>query len=102
MKWWPRRKPAAAPTALEPCSLNDWELEVKMTAASNVMAVRDGVNVLLTLLWEHRQDGHECLPYCVPRRFNHYLGALDANDLRMMLTVTLHDMVDSYMRQEAE
>lgn len=113
MKWpWRRRTqqpvPLPEPEPAKPqnpesggFTIQDHELERYAAATANVMATRDGINVFLSIIWDHRQDGHECLPYCVPARMTYFLDRMDGVETRIMLTVVLKDMVESYLRQEA-
>ena len=71
-------------------------------ATNHVMAARDAANVYLSIVATHREDGHDCPPYCVPQQLAYFLDMMDAGDLRMMLTVILKDMVDNYLEQQAE
>jgi hypothetical protein len=81
----------------------DLDLEEQIIATSNVMAVRDAINVFLVIVKDHREDGHDCPPYCVPGQLAYFLQVMDENDLRMMLTVLLKDMIENWLRQsEAE
>lgn len=115
MKWpWSRRKtdpepepviplpivPESPATAFQARGPEAFGLEEHIVATANVMAVRDAVNVFLSIVNDHREDGHDCLPYCVPGQLAYFLGVMDVNDLRMMLTVVLKDMVDNYLQQE--
>jgi hypothetical protein len=75
-------------------------LDEQITATSNVMAVRDAINVFLVIIRDHREDGHDCPPYCVPSQLYNFLEAMDVSDFRMMLTVILKDMVDTYLTQQ--
>lgn len=109
MKWPWRRKSTdpAPPPQPEPQSeesggfqIQDLDLEDYIVATQNVMATRDAINVFLSIIWDHRQDGHECLPYCVPSRMTYFLDRMDSVETRIMLTVVLKDMVESYLRQE--
>ena len=108
MKWpWSRRRrhEVGAEGLTEQPSLyqsRDLDLEEQIVATSNVMAIRDATNVFLAIIKDHREDNHDCPPYCVPTRLAYFLGVMDENDLRMMLTVALKDMVESYLRQEEE
>lgn len=109
MKWpWNRRRnedpePEPEPDlVLEQSTLfrsRDLDLEEQIIATSNVMAVRDAVNVFLVIIKDHCEDGHDCPPYCVPSQLAYFLQVMDENDLRMMLTVMLKDMVENYLRQ---
>lgn len=105
MKWpWKRRRnePEAVVSAqLDPSIFrtNELSLEEQIVATSNVMAVRDAVNIFLSVTRDHREDGHDCPPYCVPSRLAYFLGVMDDDDLRMMLTVLLKDMVENYLQQ---
>jgi hypothetical protein len=109
MKWpWSRRseepepEPEPEPATEQPSSLfrtQDLDLEEQIVATSNVMAVRDAINVFLVVIRDHREDGHDCPPYCVPTQLAYFLQVMDGNDLRMMLTVVLKDMVETYLRQ---
>lgn len=109
MKWpWKQRKgdaptPQPAPETQESgeFQLQDFDLEDYIVATQNVMATRDAISVFLSIIWDHRQDGHECLPYCVPTRMKYFLDVMDPVETRIMLTVVLKDMVETYMRQEA-
>lgn len=111
MKWpWNRRR--SEPETIVPQEVVDDEvifrakeeldLEEQIVATANVMAVRDAVNVFLSVINDHREDGHDCPPYCVPGQLAYFLQVMNDNDLRMMLTVVLKDMVDNYLKQEAE
>lgn len=114
MKWpWRRRKieplsvaPVPEPEPEPPPQLSpmfvahDLDLEEHITATSNVMAIRDATNVFLAIVQDHRLDGHECLPYCVPAQLAYFLQVMDEDDLRNMLTVLLKDMVENYLRQQ--
>jgi hypothetical protein len=110
MKWpWSRRRseePEPEPESEPVPSLTegpsfprDLELEEQIIATSNVMAIRDAINVFLVIVREHREDGHDCLPYCVPNRLAYFLQVMDNDDLRMMLTVIIKDMVENYLQQ---
>lgn len=74
-------------------------LEEHVVAATNVMAIRDAINVFLFIVREHREDGHDCPPYCVPSQMDYFLQVMDEDDLRWMLVVLLKDMVEMYLRQ---
>lgn len=114
MKWWPWKRattPAPQPqSAAEPppvpvpveFGLRDLTLDEQVIATSNVMAIRDAVSVFLAIVREHRSDGHDCPPYCVPSRLDYFLEMMDERDLRMTLTVMLKDMVESWLQQQAE
>lgn len=80
-------------------TVNDMTFDEQVVATFNVMAIRDAINVFLSLVRDHRDDDHDCPPYCVPQQLSDYLMALDDDDLRMILTVMLKDMVDMYLRQ---
>jgi len=111
MKWpWKRRRedqpPAPVPVPPEddgaeqpPFPMRELELEEQIVATSNVMAIRDAINVFLVIIREHREDGHDCPPYCVPNRLAYFLQVMDDNDLRMILTVILKDMIENYLQQ---
>lgn len=104
MKWWPwtRRK---VEQQNEPVSVfrgDDLDLEEQIQATANVMAIREVINMFLAIVTNHREDGHDCPPFCVPTQLAYFLQVMDDNDLRMMLTVVLKDMVDNYLRQEEE
>jgi hypothetical protein len=107
MKWpWVRRQPEPQPgpePVPEPQSElrpREFDLEEHIVATANVMAVRDAVNVFLSIISDHREDGHDCLPYCVPGQLAYFLRVMDEGDLRMMLTIVLKDMVDNYLQQQ--
>lgn len=95
-------QPATPPTMVESLAVGDMNLDEQIVAASNVMEARDGVDMFLSIIWDHRQDGHECLPYCVPNQMSVYLSRLDEDDLRLLLAVLLKDTVDKYMREHVD
>lgn len=108
MKWpWNRRRsekqeePEPEPVAEQPGLFrsHDLDLEEQIIATSNVMAVRDAINVFLVIIKDHREDEHDCPPYCVPAQLAYFLQVMDEGDLRMMLTVILKDMIENYLRQ---
>lgn len=115
MKWpWRRKRPEAPPPPPQPAPddggsavgqaflpFQELDLEEQIVATSNVMAIRDAINMFLVIVREHREDGHDCPPYCVPNRLAFFLSVMDENDLRMMLTVVLKDMVENYLQQQA-
>lgn len=104
---WNRRRSDPVPESQpkQPSSAgSSWiasmSLDEQIVATSNVMAVRDAVNVFLVIIRDHREDGHDCPPYCVPDRLHDFLAAMDLTDFKMMLTVILKDMVDTYLTQQ--
>jgi hypothetical protein len=106
MKWWPwirrRNKEQRQPVAPETPSFfqsRGFDLEEQIVATSTVMAIRDAINVFLVVINTHREDGHDCPPYCVPTQLAYFLQVMDEKDLSMMLTVLLKDMVENYLRQ---
>lgn len=106
MKWpWTRRQNEepenVIPTPLDPDMFRgaELDLEEQIAATNNVMAIRDATSVFLYIIKEHREDDHDCPPYCVPGRMAYFLQNMDEDDLRGMLIVVLKDMVESYLRQ---
>lgn len=76
--------------------------EELIRAAENVMACREAINTLLNMIAVHRSDGHECLPYCMSTRLHEALLQLDEYQTRMLLTVVLKDVFDSYYREHLQ
>lgn len=109
MKWpWTRRQNKQQPEDAPPPPLDpdvfrdsdlDLDLEEQITATNNVMAIRDAISVFLFIIREHREDSHDCPPYCIPGQMAYFLQNMDEDDLRGMLVVVLKDMVESYLRQ---
>lgn len=95
-----KKKPAPEPE--DPMArLVDMTMEEQMIAGENVMVCRDLLNLFMTFIARHRADGHDCLPYCIPRELNDYFEKLGADELKMMLTVTLKDMYQVYLQFQA-
>lgn len=108
MKWpWsrggrdqPAPEPEKEPQGEQmPLQTDELDLEEQILATANVMAIRDAINVFLVIVRDHREDGHDCPPYCVPGRLAYFLQVMDDDDLRAMLIVLLKDTVDNYLRQ---
>jgi hypothetical protein len=106
VKWpWTRRRnrypEEGAPEPVDPSVFQsaDLDLEEQIVATNNVMAIRDATSVFLYIIREHREDGHDCPPYCIPGQMAYFLQNMDDDDLRGMLIVVLKDMVETYLRQ---
>jgi hypothetical protein len=105
MRWWPWTRRKLEEQKEEEASVfrsHDLDLEEQFRATANVMTIREAINMFLAIVKDHREDGHDCPPFCVPTQLAYFLQVMDDNDLRMMLTVLLKDMVDNYLRQEEE
>jgi hypothetical protein len=96
MMLWPLRKKKQARR------LTELSFDERIMAAENVMACRDVVGMFLAIIAQHQEDGHECLPYCSPPQMFDYLRILDAQDMRMLLTIALKDMHENYLKIEPE
>lgn len=81
-------------------NLADLTLDEQVIAADNVMTCRDVANLFMNIIAEHRGDGHECLPYCMPVDLHEQLELLEPDELKMILTVILKDMYDVYYRMQ--
>lgn len=106
MRWWQSwqwwKRDPEPPQEEEPFRVADLGLEEQIRATANVMAIRDAVNMFLYIVKDHREDGHDCPPFCVPTQLAYFLQVMDNRELRMMLTVLLKDMIENYLRQEEE
>lgn len=76
--------------------------EEHMVAAENVMTCRDAFGLFMALIHEHRSDGHECLPYCIPAELHEQLEGLDIYELKMILTVVLKDLYNAHVYRQME
>lgn len=83
-------------------ALIEMTLDEQMIAAENVMISRDFLNLFMRIIYEHRLDGHECVAYCMPQELHDNLEMLEANDMRMILTVALKDMFGVYVQFQQE
>lgn len=100
---WSRRRSKSVPADPEYTGwVKDMSLDDQIIATSNVMAVREALNMFLAIIQDHREDGHDCPPYCMPLQLFDFLEAMDSIDLKMMLTVILKDMVDTYLHQQEQ
>lgn len=96
---WKRKKKGLAD---ELGMMSDMTPEEHMVATENVMVCRDAVNFFMTIIHDHRSDGHECLPYCMSAELHEQLEVLDLFELRMILTVILKDLYSAYEQRQME
>ena len=102
---WFKKKPSGNTSVPQREALVDLDAmssEEHIMAAENVMACRDLANMLLNIIDDHRDNGHECLPYCIPTELHEELEDLDHFELKMLVTVMLKDMYNVYLRIKTE
>src|SRR5689334_19477290 len=83
---WFKKKPSGNTSVPQREALVDLDAmssEEHIMAAENVMACRDLANMLLNIIDDHRDNGHECLPYCIPTELHEELEDLDHFELKM-------------------
>jgi len=102
MNWFKKKPSAVAPVTEALVNLDAMSSEEHIMAAENVMACRDLANILLNVIDDHRGDGHDCLPYCIPAELHEELEDLDHFELKMLVTVMLKDMYAVYLRAKTE
>lgn len=94
---WKKKKSAPEPEeALG--NLSDMTLDEHMMAAQNVMTCREFLNLFMSIIHDHRQDGHECVAYCMPGQLYLALEDLELDEVKMVLTVALKDMYNVYLQ----
>lgn len=103
--WWRRNRKKAevepeADSYSELGELSALTFDEQMIAAENVMACRDAANYFTSIIHEHRKDGHECLPYCMPTELHEAIEALDMPELKAVFTIVLKDVYDAYYRAQ--
>lgn len=108
MNWFRRKKkeePAPGSTvegleiALDPDSLDLIRLS---NMSHNVMWCRENLELMLRYIAEHRCDGHECLPFCLPPGITTFLDGLEKGHIMMLLVVLMKDLEVSYAFEEPE
>jgi hypothetical protein len=102
MMLWKNKKNKPAAAAPQPeeglGKIADMTLDEHMLAAENVMTCRDFLNLFMNIIRDHREDGHDCLPYCMPEQLYLSIEDLELDDIKMILTVALKDMYNVYLQ----
>lgn len=106
MKWFKKRKKAEdVPLTDEEMGiglLGNLSMDEHVIATENVMACRDLLNVYIGYIHEHRQNGHECLPYCTPGALLEHLHSVTGEEAKLILIVALKDMYNVYVNLMVE
>jgi len=106
MNWLRRKKrekpaPGSAREGLEiPLNLDSLDLDLLVNMSNNVMWCRENLDAMLVYIAEHRSNGHECLPFCLPRGITDFLDRLDKGHVMMLLVVLMKDLEVSYVPEE--
>ena len=105
---WPRRKKkkAGAPGSPQsdeiPLDLESTDFKTLEYMVNNVMWCRQNLESMMDYIHLHRQDGHECPPFCFPAGVGLYLNELPRGHLMMLLLVLMKDLEMSYVFEEPE
>ncbi len=108
MNWFKRkRKEEPVPGSTEenveiPLGPDCLELTHLINMTNNVMWCRENLDAMLNYVGEHRADGHDCPPFCLPRGIAAFLNRLNKNDVIMLLLVLMKDLDASYVFEEPE
>jgi hypothetical protein len=108
MNWLRRKKkeepvPGSVHEDFEiPLNLESLDLDLLVNMSNNVMWSRENLDAMLTYIAEHRSNGHECLPFCLPRGIADFLNKLDKGHVMMLLVVLMKDLEVSYVFEEPE
>lgn len=106
MNWfrWKKKEdpvPGLQPSDVEiPLDLETIGLDRLTIMSSNVMWCRDTLNSMLDYVEEHRSDGHECPPFCVPVGISVFLNDMPKGHLIMLLIVLMKDLDVAYVPEE--
>jgi hypothetical protein len=108
MNWLRRkRKEEPAPGSVDegieiPLNLESLDLDLLVNMSNNVMWCRENLDAMLAYIAEHRSNGHECPPFCLPRGIADFLNKLDKGHVMMLLVVLMKDLEVSYAFEEPE
>jgi hypothetical protein len=106
MNWLKRKKkeepaPGSADESLEVVlDLDSLDLRQLTNMSNNVMWSRENLDAMLAYIGEHRSDGHECPPFCLPQGIAIFLDSLDKGSILMLLVVLMKDLEVSYSSGE--
>lgn len=105
MNWFRRKKkevdaPGSPPSSEPPLDLESLDFEALETMANNVMWCRQNIDSMVEYIHAHRQDDHDCPPFCFPAGLGLYLNELPRGHLMMMLLVLLKDLRVRYVPEE--
>jgi hypothetical protein len=103
MKWLKKRlgKKTADP-ADRLGNVSDLTFDELMIATKNVMACRDTADYFMSVIADHRADGHECPPFCMPLEMYTQLELLEPEEVKMLLVVILKDAYDAYHQTQTD
>ena len=107
MNWFRRNKKeqpvhgSAAEQVTEiPFDLDSLEFDRLARMSSNVMWCRENLDAMLEYIDQHRSDGHECPPFCLPPGITTFLGKVNKDHLFMLLVVLMKDLEVSFVVPE--
>lgn len=106
---WPKRKkkeepaPGSVVEGLEiALDLDSLDLIQLSNISQNVMWCRENLDLMLGYIAEHRFDGHECLPFCLPSGIPAFLDKLEKGHIMMLLVVLMKDVDVTYAFEDQE
>jgi len=108
MNWFRRKKkeepvPGSTDSDVEiPLNLESLDLTHFINMTNNVMWCRENLDAILEYVGEHRADGHDCPPFCLPPGIVVFLNKLDKGHLIMLLVVLMKDLEVSYIFEKPE
>lgn len=106
MNWFKRKqKEQPAPGSGEqlteiPLNLDSLNLDRLIKMSNNVMWCRENLEAMLDYIEQHRSDGHECPPFCLPSGIVVFLDKLEKGHLFMLLVVLMKDLEVAYVTPE--
>jgi hypothetical protein len=85
------------PLGMDGPDLSNVDFEDVGYMVQNVMWARENLNSMLDFIEDHRSDGHDCPPYCVPTAISKFLTQLTREHLFILLVVLMKDLEVSFV-----
>jgi len=90
---WRKRRASAQTGKTKAFPIDEIPLVYADRATQNVMWAREQIVQMFNWIDYHRSDGHDCMPYCLPREVREFLDTLEIVPLKVLLITALMDSV---------